>query len=94
MKVRYMKGGDDDEEDEYVFTVKSVTQPKKVEVIVGGCVVKMVIDSGASTNVVDKGLWSELKRQKTDCVSKKCDKRLYAYGNKEALNKSWGHFRH
>ena len=32
-----MKGGDDDEEDEYVFTVKSVTQPKKVEVIVGGC---------------------------------------------------------
>ena len=40
----------------------------------GGCVVKMVIDSGASTNVVDKGLWSELKRQKTDCVSKKWDK--------------------
>ena len=35
-----MKGGDDDEEDEYVFTVKSVTQPKKVEVIVGGCVMK------------------------------------------------------
>ena len=49
-----MKGGDDDEEDEYVFTVKSVTQPKKVEVIVGGCVVKMVIDSGASTYVVYK----------------------------------------
>ena len=39
-----MQGGDHDEEDEYVFTVKSVTQPKKVEVIVGGGVVKMVID--------------------------------------------------
>ena len=38
--MRYMKGGDDDEEDEYAFTVKSVTQPKKVEVIVGGCVMK------------------------------------------------------
>ena len=49
-----MKGGDDDEEDEYVFTVKSVTQSKRVEVIVGGCVVKMAIDSGASTYVVDK----------------------------------------
>ena len=61
MKMRYMKGGDDDEEDEYVFTVKSVTQPKKVEVIVGGCVMKMAIDSGARTNVVHKGLWSELK---------------------------------
>ena len=84
-----MKGGDDDEEDEYLFTVKSVTQPKKVEVIVGGCVVKMVIDSVASTNVVEKGLWSELKRQKIECVSRKCDKRLYAYGNKEPLNKSF-----
>ena len=46
---------------------------------------KMVIDSGASSNVVDKGLWSELKQQKMACVSKKCDKRLYAYGSKELL---------
>ena len=46
---------------------------------------KMVIDSGASTNVVDKGLWSELKRQKIACESKKCDKKLYAYGSKEPL---------
>ena len=45
----------------------------------------MVIDSGASTNVVDKGLWSELKQQKIACVSKKRDKRLYAYGSKEPL---------
>ena len=48
-----MQGGD---HDEHVFTVKSVTQPKKVEVIVGGCLVKilMVIDSGESTYVVYK----------------------------------------
>ena len=84
-KVRYMQREDDDEEDEYAFTVKSVSQPERVEVTVGGCVVKMVIDSGASTNVVDKGLWSELKRQKIACESKKCDKRLYAYGSKEPL---------
>ena len=54
MMVRCMQRGDHDEEDEYVFTVKSVTQPKKVEMIVGGCLVKMVIDSGASTYVVYK----------------------------------------
>ena len=74
-KVRYMQGENDDEEDEYAFTVKSVSQPEKVQVIVGGCVVKMVIDSGASTNIVDKGLWSDLKQQKIVCVSKKCDKK-------------------
>ena len=27
-----MQGGDDDEEDEYAFTVKSVSRPEKVEV--------------------------------------------------------------
>ena len=53
-----MQGGDNDNEDEYVFTVKSMSQPEKVEVIVGGCALQMVIDSGATTNVVDKGLWS------------------------------------
>ena len=80
-----MQGLDNDEEDEYVFTVKSMSQPEKVEVFVGRCVLKMVIDSRASTNVVDKGLWSELKQQKIACISKKCDKRLYAYGSKEPL---------
>ena len=69
-----------------------VSQPKKVEVIVGGCVVKMVIDSGVSTTVVGKGLWSELKQQKINFVSKKCDKRLYAYGSKELLKYVLGTF--
>ena len=31
-KMRYMQGGDDDEEDEYAFTVKSASRPEKVEV--------------------------------------------------------------
>ena len=30
-----MQGLDNDEEDEYVFTVKSMLQPEKVEVFVG-----------------------------------------------------------
>ena len=76
-----------------MFTVKSMLQPEKMEVVVGGCVVKMVIDSGVSTYVVDKGPWIELKQQKIACVSKKCDKRLYAYRSKEPL-KVWGDFQH
>ena len=34
-----MQGKNDDEEDEYALTVKSVSQPEKIQVIVGGCVV-------------------------------------------------------
>ena len=44
------------DEDEYAFTVNSATPPEKIDVTVGGVVVAMLIDSGASTNVIDKNL--------------------------------------
>ena len=46
----------------------------------------MLIDSGASTNVIDKNMWSKLKQDKIKCVSRKSDKKLYAYGSKQPLN--------
>ena len=82
--VRYV--GSERDEDEYAFTVNSVTSPEKIEVTVGGVVVEMLIDSGASTNVIDKNLWSKLKQDKIKCVSRKSDKKLYAYGSKQPLN--------
>ena len=45
----------------------------------GGVLVAMLIDSGASTNVIDKNLYSKLKQEEIKCVSKKSDKKLYAY---------------
>ena len=59
-KVRYVQDVDEDE-DEYAFIVKSASQPGKIEVFIGGILVEMVVDSGASTNVIDKHLWSKLK---------------------------------
>ena len=69
-KVRYAQDVDEDE-DEYAFIVKSALQPGKIEVFIGGILVEMVVDSGASTNVIDKHLWSKLKQEKIECVSKK-----------------------
>ena len=46
------------------FTVNSATSPEKLDVTVGGVVVEMLIDTGASTNVIDKNLWSKLKHDK------------------------------
>jgi len=54
--------GSERDEDEYAFTVNSATSPEKIDVTVGGVVVAMLIDSGASTNVIDKNLWSKLKQ--------------------------------
>ena len=82
--VRYV--GSERDDNEYAFTVNSVTSPEKIDVTVGGVVVEMLIDSGASTNVIDKNLWSKLKQDKIKCVSRKSDKKLYAYGSKQPLN--------
>ncbi|XP_028412944.1 serine/arginine-rich splicing factor RS2Z32-like [Dendronephthya gigantea] len=52
-----------EEEDKYAFAVKGQSETGKVEVSVGGVSVEMVIDSGASTNVIDKYLWEKLKKE-------------------------------
>ena len=60
--VRYVEseGG----EDEYAFAVNSAAPPEKINVTVGGVVVAVLIDSGASTNVIDRNLWLKLKQER------------------------------
>ena len=50
-----------------------------------GVVVEMLNDSGASTNVIDKNLWTKLKQVKIKCVTRKSDKKLFSYGSKRPL---------
>jgi len=59
---------------------------EKIEVTVGGCKLNMIIDSGASTNVVDKQTWEWLKRNKVKCESVRADKRLYTYVSQTPLD--------
>ena len=65
--------------------MKSASQPGTIEVFIGGILVQMVVDSEASTTVIDKHLWSTLKHEKIECVSKKSNKKLYPYGSKQPL---------
>ena len=79
--VRYMQEdacGDDD--DEYVFAVVGRDHGGKVVVDIGGIPVEMIIDSGASANVISQSLWEQLKKCHIKCVSKQSTKKLYAYG--------------
>jgi hypothetical protein len=69
-----------DEEDEYAYTAKKTLDTGKVTVSVGRVQLEMVIDSGASTNVIDKHLWEDLKKKHIKCTSRKTTKKLYAYG--------------
>ena len=52
------------ESDEYAFTVGGGNAGGTINVLVRGISVGMLIDSGASTNVIDKGTWEELKSRR------------------------------
>ena len=67
-----------EEEDEYV--VAGEAQGGKITVNIGGIPVEMIIDSGASTNVISQALWELLKSQLIKCVSRRRTRKLYAYG--------------
>ena len=51
----------------------------------GGIDVSVVIDSGASVNVIDRVLWEKLKAKNIKCKSWKTNKPIYSYGSQESL---------
>ena len=48
----------------------------------------MIIDSGASCNVIGRKVWEYLKANKVACVQTKASKKLYAYGSNQPLQES------
>ena len=52
----------DEDDPEYAFTVGDKKE-EKIEVIIGGCKLSMIIDSGASTNIINKQTWEWLKKE-------------------------------
>ena len=59
---------------------------EKIEVIIGGCKLSVIIDSGASTYIIDKQTWEWLKRNKMKCKSAHSDKKLFVYASQTPLD--------
>lgn len=76
---------DDGEGPVYAFAVGDKKQ-EKIEVTVGGCKLNTIIDSGASTNIVDRQTWEWLKRNKVKCKSTRSDRKLYMYASQTPLD--------
>ena len=73
---------------EYAFGIlddSNVSSDGKIPVKIGGLPVTMIIDSGASCNVIGRNVWEYLKANKVACVSTKASKKLYAYGSNQPL---------
>ena len=76
------------DDSEYAFGVLGgVDNPdnSEISVKIGGVQVTMIIDSGASCNVLDRNLWEYLEANEIRCASSKATKKLYSYGNKQPL---------
>ena len=43
----------------------------------------MIIDSGATCNIIDQNLWEHLKSKNIDCESTKCQANVYSYGSED-----------
>ena len=57
-----------------------------VDLCVGGVQLKNVlIDSGATCNIVDRATWESLKQKGVKCQSRKCEKKLFAYGQTKPI---------
>ena len=56
-----------------------------VELVIGGVSISMLIDSGASCNVINEDVWKSLQRRDICCTTGSTNKKLYAYGSKVAI---------
>lgn len=76
---------------DYAFSVEQVNDRKEqrsalVTLIIGGVdVPDVLIDSGASCNVMGQQTWELLKQKGINCESRKSAKELFAYGGTEPL---------
>ena len=81
-----MVDSQDNEDDAvYAFAVDNKKQ-EKIEVTVGGCKLNMIVDSGASTNIIDKQMWEWLKKNKVKCKSARSDRKLYPNASQTPLD--------
>ena len=75
------------EEPEYTFNVNSIDDNADyVTLELGGVPLKLMVDSGSQSNIVDAKTWEDLKSQRIRCTTKTdVNKQLYAYGQPEPL---------
>lgn len=65
--------------------MNSIKDDDLIQVNIGGVRLKVMVDSGASCNVIDEGTWSALKDKNFDGVSFVTKQKLYPYGRTKPL---------
>lgn len=77
---------DNSQETLETLTVNGPYHPTVTTNIGGVEDIVMIVDFGASCNVVDRFLWEELKKRRVRCTSQRSSKKLYPYGSSKPLD--------
>ena len=77
---------------EYAFHVQEQTNANTMNIFVGGICLNVLVDSGATSNIISEETWESLKAQGIVCHSSQasCGKQLYAYASKTPLEVKGG----
>jgi len=77
----------DDESDEFAFMIGSADESSgTIDICVGGVPLRgLLIDSGATCNLIDRMTWEDLKQKQIKCKSERTTKKIYSYASKTAL---------
>ncbi|XP_070547392.1 uncharacterized protein [Ptychodera flava] len=70
---------------DYAFHIKDQASSGVIPTVIGGVKLNMLVDSGATTNIVDEDTWKTLKAKKIQCVSYKQNTELYPYASDKPL---------
>ena len=75
------------EQVDYAFRVTKEVHSNLLQLSVGGVKLEMLVDSGATNNIVDEETWEDLKVKKIKCKSEAApiDRKLYAYASSKPL---------
>ena len=49
-------------------------------------ITSILIDSGATCNIMDKATWEMLKKDGVKCVSRRTNKKRFAYGQEKPID--------
>lgn len=70
-------------EEDYAFSItSSESKDSFAHVTVGGVTPELLVDSGATVNVMDHKLWESLEVNRVKCASLRPSKEFLAYGGK------------
>ena len=80
----------EEQDSDFLFALSKKTQIEKCSVTIGGVKIDVVIDSGASCNIIDRHMWEHLKQNAVRCKCYFTEKKIYAYASEEPLKLAGG----